>query len=199
MFEGTFQIRMVAAAALWLAATLSTSGCLFQKKPRAYVPPPVRPAAAVAPDPPPPPFLDSAPEIEAASVGLPDFGPATLPKLPPPARQPPPVRPRPVAAAPRPTPPPPDATPTLPRITQILSAQQIRDYNKEIDEDVNRVTDALNKAGKKNLTAEQRDTVEKITAFQKQAVQAREGDLETAVYYARRADLLAKDLLAHLP
>ena len=63
-----------------------------------------------------------------------------------------------------------------------------------------RVAEALKSAaGKKNLGAEERDTMEKITAFQKQAVQAREEDLVTAVNYARRADLLAKDLLAHLP
>jgi hypothetical protein len=81
----------------------------------------------------------------------------------------------------------------------MLSAQQIKDLNRELDDDLNRAAEALKTAGKKNLTAEQRGDVEKITAFQKQAVQAREGDLETAVYYARRADLLAKDLLSRLP
>jgi hypothetical protein len=106
-----------------------------------------------------------------------------------------------VAQAPKPpTPPPAEAQPTLPRITQILTAQQIRDYTREIDEKLNRVTEALNKAaGKKNLTAEQRDYVERITVFQKQAVQAREDDLVTAVSYAGRADLLATELLKRLP
>jgi len=61
------------------------------------------------------------------------------------------------------------------------------------------VTEALKTAGKKNLSAEQRDTVQTITAFQKQAVQAREEDLVTAVNYAKRADVLAKELLARLP
>jgi hypothetical protein len=81
----------------------------------------------------------------------------------------------------------------------MLTTQQIGDYTRQLDEALNYVSEALKTAGKKNLTAEQKDTVEKITAFQKQAVQAREEDLVTAVNYARRADLLAKDLLARLP
>jgi hypothetical protein len=199
MREGTLHIRVVAASGLWLAATLSSSGCLFQKKPRAYVSPPARPPARVALK--PPPLLEPAPEIEIASVELPEseFEPANLPALPAPAKPPAPTRPKPVIQPAKPAPAQPDATPTLPRITQLLTAQQIHDLNQQFDEFSNYVTEALKTAGKKNLSAEQRDTVQTITAFQKQAVQAREEDLMTAVNYARRADLLAKDLLAHLP
>jgi hypothetical protein len=198
MRKGTLQIRVMAATALWLAPTLSTTGCLFQKKPRAYVPPAVRPPARV--DPGQPPLLDPAPEVAIAVVELPDFRPATLSPLPPWVPQPVPAGPRPpVARAPKPTLPAPDAPPTLPRITQILTAQQIRENNQQLDEYLNFVTEALNKAGKRNLTAEQRGIAEQIKTFQKQAVQAREDDLVTAVNYARRADLLAKDLLSRLP
>jgi len=200
MREGLFLVRAVAATALWLATTLSTAGCLVQKKPRAYVPPPVRPAPVAAKQPPQPPLiLDPVPEVETASIELPQTRPADAPTLPPPVPQPAPVRPRPpVAQAPKPTPPP-DALPTLPRITQILTAQQRRDLTRQLDEDLNYVAEALNKAGKKNLTAEQRSLAEQIKTFQKQAVQAREEDLVTAVSYAKRADLLAKDLLGRLP
>jgi hypothetical protein len=52
---------------------------------------------------------------------------------------------------------------------------------------------------RKNLTPEQSKTAETIRTFQKQAEQAREQDLLTAVNIARRADLLAKDLLERLP
>jgi hypothetical protein len=199
MRDGLFQVRIVAATALWVATTLSTEGCLFQKKPRAYVPPPVRPPAPVALD--PLPLLGPPPDVEVALVELPESEPSSPALLPPPPKQPAPPRPRTpaVAAAPKPTPPPPDAPPTLPRITQMLTTQQIGDYTRQLDEALNYVSEALKTAGKKNLTAEQKDTVEKITAFQKQAVQAREEDLVTAVNYARRADLLAKDLLARLP
>jgi isocitrate lyase len=51
----------------------------------------------------------------------------------------------------------------------------------------------------KNLTPEQKEIAERIRTFRKQAEQAREQDLLTAVSLARRADLLAKDLLEHLP
>jgi hypothetical protein len=51
----------------------------------------------------------------------------------------------------------------------------------------------------KNLNAEQTENANRIRTFQKQAEQAREQDLVTAVSLARRADLLAKDLLDHLP
>jgi len=51
----------------------------------------------------------------------------------------------------------------------------------------------------KNLTADQKATAERIRTFRKQAEQAREQDLMTAVILARRADLLAKDLLERLP
>ncbi len=149
MRESTLHLRVVAASGLWLAATLSTEGCLFQKKPRAYVPPPVRPPAPVVLK--DPPYLDPAPEVEAALVELPDLGPATLSPLPPWTPPPAPVKPRPaVAQAPKPpTPPPTEALPTLPRITQILTPQQSRDYNRELDEELSRVTEALKKAAGK--------------------------------------------------
>jgi hypoxanthine-guanine phosphoribosyltransferase len=51
----------------------------------------------------------------------------------------------------------------------------------------------------KNLTAEQKDIVERIKTFRKQAEQAKEEDLLTAVSLAKRADLFAKDLLQRLP
>jgi hypothetical protein len=197
MREGVFQLRVVGVTALWFAATLSTTGCLFTKKPRAYVPPVIRPPVRVTLKP-PPLILDPAPQVEVALVELPEAAPTNPAPLPPPAKPAPP-RPRPVAQTPKPPPPPPDALPTLPRITQILTAQETRDYNREIDTDLSRSTEVLKTAGKKNLTADQRDIVERIVAFQKQAVQAREEDLVTAVNYARRAEVLATDLLAHLP
>jgi hypothetical protein len=52
---------------------------------------------------------------------------------------------------------------------------------------------------RKPLTREQIDIRNRIRTFQKQAEQAREQDLVTAVSLARRADLLAKDLLERLP
>jgi hypothetical protein len=51
----------------------------------------------------------------------------------------------------------------------------------------------------KNLTADQKNTAERVQTYLSQAEQAREQDLVTAVSLAKRADLLAKDLLERLP
>ena len=51
----------------------------------------------------------------------------------------------------------------------------------------------------KNLTPEQKDIADRARTYLTQAEQAREQDLVTAVNLARRADLLAKDLLERLP
>ena len=51
----------------------------------------------------------------------------------------------------------------------------------------------------KNLTVDQKDIAERVKTYALQAEQAREKDLVTAVNLARRADLLATDLLQRLP
>jgi hypothetical protein len=51
----------------------------------------------------------------------------------------------------------------------------------------------------KSLNGEQSEIADRIRTFEKQAEQAREQDLVTAVNLAKRADLLAQDLLQRLP
>jgi len=51
----------------------------------------------------------------------------------------------------------------------------------------------------KNLNAEQQDIADRVRTYLTQAEQARDKDLVTAVNLARRADLLAKDLVERLP
>jgi hypothetical protein len=51
----------------------------------------------------------------------------------------------------------------------------------------------------RNLNRDLTEMVGRIQTFQRQAEQARETDLVTAVNLARRADLLAQDLLKRLP
>jgi len=74
-----------------------------------------------------------------------------------------------------------------------------RDNNRTLDDSLERVSRNLASIEGKNLTTEQKETLERIRTFKKQAEQVREQDLMTAVILARRADLLAKDLLEHLP
>ena len=94
--------------------------------------------------------------------------------------------------------PPPDATPA-PRLGQIFTADQIRDYNRDLDESLDRVKRALTALSRHKLSAQDGVAAERIRTFQRQAEQARQEDLVTAVSLAKRADLLAQDLLNRLP
>jgi hypothetical protein len=188
-------------AVLYLAVTLATSGCLFQKKPRAFVPPTVAPAKPVALK--PVPMVDPPPALEAVTTPFEIEGVLlnasnSFPLPPPPAAAAPA---RPVARTPAPpkTVPPETPQPAQPKIAQILTPQELRDNTRLYDESMARVDRALVDLAKKNLTAADRGTVEQIRSFQAQAKQAKEQDLMTAIGFARRADVLAKDLLGRLP
>jgi hypothetical protein len=188
-------IRRAGLAVLWLLVTVSMSGCFFRKQVRVFNPPPPPPPQTVpAPEPPtlPPPQLESV-GFGSQPPSLPD---GEIPELPGPPKPPPPRR-SPVAATPKP--PLPVETQPVPKLGQIFTAQQLRDYNRSLDESLDRVRKALEVLARKSLTAEQSETAERIRTFQKQAEQARGQDLVTAVSLARRADLLAQDLLTRLP
>jgi hypothetical protein len=77
----------------------------------------------------------------------------------------------------------------------MLSPDQLREYNRVLDDSLDRVKRALAVLTKKNLSPEQADTANRISTFEKQAEQERDQDLVTAVNLAKRADLLAQDLL----
>jgi hypothetical protein len=185
--------------AMLLLMSLGTTSCWFRKPPRAFVPPPAPPKPVIATS---PPEVPAAPEIDADATAtlLPDL-PSTMPTAPPPPAPPAPARRPATAAAPRTTPPPaptPD-TPPLPKLGQIFTAVQLREYNQALDQSLEEVRRVLAIAAGKNLNANQTEIVNRIRTFQKQAEQAREQDLVTAVNLARRADLLARDLLVRLP
>jgi hypothetical protein len=182
---------------LLVALSLGSTSCWFRKSPRVFVPPPAAQKPVIAAS---PPEVPAAPDIDSeATATLPlEVPAATLPAAPPP---PPPARRPATAAAPR-TPPPPapqPETPPLPKLGQIFTAAQLREYNQTLDQSLERVRRALTIAAGKNLNADQSEIVNRIRTFQRQAEQAREQDLVTAVNLARRADLLARDLLERLP
>ena len=81
----------------------------------------------------------------------------------------------------------------------LYSKEQVRDFNRSLDESLDRVQRALDTLSRKSLSREQRDTMAQIQDFFTQAKQAREQDLVTAVNLAKHADGLAKDLLDRLP
>ena len=182
-----------------LALSLGSTSCWFNKStpPRVFVPPPpvVRPPVVLAqPEMPPPPEIDL-PQDASIMEGIPAaMPPVAAPPPPPPRRAPPPVR---VNAQP-PAAVPPEVQPT-PRLGQIFTAEQLRDYNRAVDESLDRVRRVLGSVAGRNLNPELTEIVSRIQTFQKQAEQAREQDLVTAVNLARRADLLAQDLIKRLP
>lgn len=182
-----------------VALSLGSTSCWFRKSPtpRVFVPPPPifrPPIAAVQPELPAPPEIDM-PQNTIVNGGIPAAMPPAEPPPPaPPRRTPPPVRAntQPPAAVP------PEVPPTR-RLGQIFTADQLRDYNRALEESLDRVRRVLGSVAGRNLNPELTEIVSRIQTFQKQAEQAREQDLVTAVNLARRADLLAQDLIKRLP
>ncbi|HEV1284929.1 MAG TPA: hypothetical protein VNU44_06445 [Bryobacteraceae bacterium] len=185
------------------ALSLASTSCLRQKtQARAFTPPPVRTRPVPVQD--ASPTLPDVPEIAA--------DPASI--LPPPLPENPdltteiPDAPKRVARRPVPpvTTPKPAAqgpvtpeAPTPPRLAQMYTPEELRENTRVLDECLDRVNRNLLIVEGKNLTPEQKQDAERIRTFRKQAEQAREQDLPTAVSLAKRADLLAKDLLERLP
>jgi len=190
-------VKTTVKTTLWLAGAVGMTSCGFHKTPRAFNPPPVA-AKAPAPIPPTPeiteilevsfePNVFDFPRQTDPSSGFPE--PPPLPRVQ-----------RPVANVPKPQPPPaePPSAPAL-RLSQILTPEESRRNTQELDQYTDSVKKALARVAGRNLTPEQKDTAERVQTFLTQAEQAREQDLVTAVSLAKRADLLAKDLLARLP
>jgi hypothetical protein len=185
------------------ALSLASTSCLRPKTPpRAFTPPPARTWPEVKEG---VPQLPDAPQIAAdtASIGapqLPSMTPETMPEVPEAPKR---VARRPVAPVTPPKPAvagnAPQETPAAPRLAQLLTPEEQRENTRTLDESLERVNRTLAIVEGKNLTADQKETVLRIRTFRKQAEQAREQDLMTAVILARRADLLAKDLLERLP
>jgi hypothetical protein len=185
------------------ALSLASTSCLRPAKTQArvFTPPPARPVRT-APD--TTPSLPAAPPIAADQASiippqLPTLTPDTLPEVPDAPKRvtrraaPPVVSPKPPTATPTPE------SPAPPRLAQLFTPEEQRENTRTLDECLERVNQALVKVEGKNLTNEQKETVLRIRTLRKQAEQAREQDLLTAVSLAKRADLFAKDLLERLP
>ena len=193
---GMLESPPAVAMAVLLAGAVSISSCAAHQQLRVFNPPPAPVRVVVETQ---TPELPSPPEmiLEIAS-----FEGPVLPVVIPPPIEPaprPPQRP-PVASVPKPSVPTVIEPSTVaPKPVQILSAAQVRENRLTLDENMERVRKALITVGAKSLTKEQNDIAEQVKNFYRQAEQAREQDLLTAVSFAKRADLLAKDLLSRLP
>ena len=177
--------------------SLASTGCWTQKQARVFIPPaPV--IHRSAPD--TTPVIDQAPPQIATDTS--SIVPPPLPETMPDPIDAPKRTPRRAVITPQRIPSATGSTvetPATPTLGQLFTPEETREYNRTIDESLDRVKKALAIVAGKNLTAGQSELAGRIRTFQKQAEQAREQDLLTAVSLARRADLLAKDLLERLP
>jgi hypothetical protein len=187
---------------LILTLSLGSSSCSFRKTrtARVFVPPPAKPRPPVdikIPELPPAPDIEVPAADATAGLQIPSGVRASMPAAGPPPV--PPRRPAPPVRVAAPPPPPVVEPPPQPKLGQIFTADQLREYNRSIDDSLDRVKRVVATVAGRNLNAELSEILRRIQTFQKQAEQARDSDLVTAVNLARRADLLAQDLLKRLP
>jgi hypothetical protein len=86
-----------------------------------------------------------------------------------------------------------------PRLGEILSPEELREHVESYDRSLRKTRGMLTQISKHLLTAEQSQTAARIQTFLRQAEETRRPDLVAAVNLARRAELLAQDLLGQLP
>ena len=129
--------------------------------------------------------------------------PPRRPLLPPPVAETPPTVPADNRSpSPRPAPAPAPAVvpaetierPSLPQLGPILSDQERRAYNQEIDAEVLATRGLLETLMTRDLDPDQTAGVKRIRAFLMQAGETREQDLARSRNLAERARLLAEDL-----
>ena len=119
-----------------------------------------------------------------------------------PQPQPPPPSPPPASTPPRstrPAEPNSSAQPSsAPRLGDILTTEQERQYNSAIDQSLARTQSSLGAIANRKLTKEQQAVVAQIQSFVQQAQTTRKSNLPAARSLAERADVLARDLAGSL-
>ncbi len=200
-------IRLVRTGVLAsLSLALFQAGC--RKQPRmATVPPPaVQTVPAVSPAklPEPPPPQTSPPITDSQTVISTDAVPPPVP-APPDEPQPKKRSHKPAqnaaltASAQAPDQPlgpaiAPPAAEASPKLGQMLSSDEERVYNQDIDRDLQRVRAALKVLNAKPLSDPQKEVVKQIETFLKQAEDLRKTDLVEAKGLTHKADILTRDL-----
>ena len=160
--------------ALLAVMAVSAGGCKWFR--RTPTPPPL-PAPAPAPA--------SAPTLAPAPAA--PQPPASAPVVHPPKPKPDP------AQAPAQPPPPP------PAFGQILTPQQQTEFRRSYQQSAQFARQTLSQLSGRALSRDQADTANRIRSFLSQADEAQSKDPSAAAQLARRAELLARDLLSSLP
>jgi hypothetical protein len=193
------RILLVAA----LAMALGTPSCAvwpFHKKKATPVPPPAPAPTAPAVRPKPREVtVPAPPEIGAKEPDLHQAGPSVPAESLPPAPRRPPKKARTHedadAATPAPEPEPPAAAVPLPQFEQVLTPEQTKAYNEEIERNIGDAQRAVAMVENRRLNREQTTYLARVRAFIDQANEARKADLFRARNLSERAQVLAEDLL----
>jgi hypothetical protein len=170
-------LRFLRASSLTVLLAAFESDC---SKRHVAAPIPPTPAVAPADTVPPPP----APPIAAPSAPAQTAKPQTPPPSAPPAS----ASPRNSSGQPNPA----------PRLGDILTPEQERQYNSAIDQSLARTQSSLGVIANRKLTKEQQGVVVQIQSFVQQAQTTRKSNLAAARSLAERADVLARDLVGSL-
>ena len=91
-------------------------------------------------------------------------------------------------------PPPPPVNPAP--LGQMLTPDERADLSRALDQSLSAARQNLSEASTQPLSPQQAETVNLVRAFVSQAERARETDLTTAAQLARRAEVLARSLVA---
>jgi len=200
-------------AILVIAMACLLSGGCFQKHRKLVLPPP----APVVAKPNPQPQIETPPPIRP-QVAVLDIEPFALSPNPPIANENPPAPPAPRrrtpttpaagtpgAGEPHPATPeeatpstPVAPTPAAPQLSEILTNDRRQQYEGELAGYETRAREVVNRLARQRLNGRQQGTLDRIRTFLKQAEEAKVKDIVTAVQLAKRADLLAQDLLRSL-
>lgn len=179
-----------------------TSGCHKRHVavPLAPIPAPAESTAPPAPAPPAPapaPPQNPQPQEKPSPLGPPAAQPSQPPQgvQPTPPAQPPPAnapQQQPQQPSRRTTPPNPPAA--APRLGDIMTPDQERQYNLAIDQSLARAENSLKAVANRKLSKEQQAVVAQVRSFIQQAQTTRKTNLTAARSLAERADVLARDL-----
>jgi hypothetical protein len=78
----------------------------------------------------------------------------------------------------------------------MLTEEERADLNRALDQSLSSTRQSLSEISERNLSPDQAETVNLVRTFVSQAERARSTDLNTAAQLARRAELLARSLVA---
>ena len=178
-----------------LSACVLTPGCLFSSRPKAAQTPPLpAPTPSETPSTAPNTTPSSTPAGQISAPNVPKT--RTVQQKKPAAPAPMPSQPASTPSLPpaaSPAPPTPEASPA--QLREILTPQQRAELIRNLDQSLAAARESLSRVAGRPMTRDQAETARLATSFAAQAESARSTDLIVAAQLARRAELLARELV----